>query len=216
MRVIVQPLPMNPTLAINPTPMVVTTMATSTQMSVVRPNATTANPTPIPVTVYNLAQSQIQEMANPPMRRFQGEEDPSTPSGDNPPKVQQPKATATATAPQTREDTPWPNTMQPVLTCLSQGHHGQFPPSETSTPIFVKTEKAEDKTPPKIAAILHMMVSKPPQNKAEEMCRWGLHCPICAKSTPNPKAESLEDWNSERQDQLERNLSPKPSAFSII
>ena len=68
MRVIVQPLPMNPTLAINPTPMVVTTMATSTQMSVVRPNATTANPTPIPVTVYNLAQSQIQEMANPPMR----------------------------------------------------------------------------------------------------------------------------------------------------
>ena len=141
MRVIVQPLPMNPTLAINPTPMVVTTMATSTQMSVVRPNATTANPTPIPVTVYNLAQSRIQEMANPPMRRFQGEEDPSTPSGDNPPKVQQPKATATATAPQTREDTPWPNTMQPVLTCLSQGHHGQFPQVRPQHPYLLKQKK---------------------------------------------------------------------------
>ena len=87
-RVIVQPLPLNPTLPSNPTPMAVTTMATSTQTSAVKSTATTANPTPIPVTLYNLAQSRIQEIPNPLMRRFQGE-DPSTPSGDNPSKSQQ-------------------------------------------------------------------------------------------------------------------------------
>ena len=106
MRVIAQPLPMNPTLPVDPTSMVVTTMMTSTQMSAVKQTATTASPTPIPVTAYNLAQSRIQEIPNPPMRRFQGEEDLSTPNGDNPSKAQQPQATATAVAPQTRGDTP--------------------------------------------------------------------------------------------------------------
>ena len=87
MRVIVQPLPVNQTLPVNPTPMVITTMATSTQMSAVKPAATTANPTPIPVTVYNLAQSRIQEISNPPIRKFQGEENPFTLNGYNPTKA---------------------------------------------------------------------------------------------------------------------------------
>ena len=87
MRLIEQPLPINPTLPINPSPIAVTSMATSTQMSAVKPTAATANPTPIPVTVYYLAQSGIQEIPNPPMRRFQGEEGPSIPNGGNPPKV---------------------------------------------------------------------------------------------------------------------------------
>ena len=88
MRVIVQPLPMNPTVPINPTPLAITTTVTSTQTSAVKPATITANPTPIPVTVYNLAQSKIQEIPNIPMRKFQGEENPFTPSGDNPTKVQ--------------------------------------------------------------------------------------------------------------------------------
>ena len=86
-----------------------------------------------------------------------------------------------------------------------------FPQSETSTPKFIKMEKGEDRTPPKIPAIPHTM---PPQNKAEEMCRWGLHYPICAKSTPNPKAENSDDWNGKRQDQLERNYYSKSPQYS--
>ena len=54
----------------------------------------------------------------------------------------------------------------------------------------------------------------PPQIKAEEMYRWGLHCPICAKSTPNPKAESSEDWNGKRQDQLQINYYPPNPQYS--
>ena len=77
-------------------------------------------------------------------------------------------------------------------------------------------EKAEDRTPPKIADIPHTM---PPQNQADEMCRSEPHCPICTKSTPNPKAENSEDWNGERQDQLERNYCPQspkyPSSYDI-
>ena len=84
------------------------------------------------------------------MRRFQGE-DPSTSNGHNLPKVQQPKATATATAPQTREDTPWPNTMQASTNLFVTKASWPIPQSETSTPIFIKMEKAEERTPPKIA-----------------------------------------------------------------
>ena len=190
MRVIMQPLHINPSLPIGPTPTMITTTATSTQTSAVNPTATTANPTPLPVIVYNLAQSKIQEIPNPSMRRFQGEEYSSTPNGDNPTKVQQPKATATAAAPQTREDTLLPNTMPASTNLCVTTASWPIPPSETSTTMFIKTEKAEDRTPPKIAAIPNMMVNKPPQSRAEEMFRWGLYCPICTKSTPNLKAES--------------------------
>ena len=207
-RLIEQPLP------INPTPMVVTIMVTLTQMSAVKPTATTANPTPVPVTLYNLAQTRIQEIPNPTMRSFQEEEDPSIPNGDDPTKAQHPKPTATATTPQTREDTPWPNTMPASTNLFATRASWPIPPSETSTLIFIKMEKVEERTPPKITAIPHMMINKPLQNKAEEMCRWGLHCPICAKSTPNPKAESSEDWNGKRQDQLERNYCPQSPQYS--
>ena len=148
------------------------------------------------------------------MRRFQGEEDACIPNGNNPPKVQQPKTTATATAPQTREDTQWPNIMPAYTNLFVTRASWPIPPSKTSMPIFIKMEKAEDRTSPKIAGIPHAMVSKPPQNKEEEICRWGLHYPICAKSTPNPKAERSEDWNSERQDQLERNCYPQSPQYS--
>ena len=53
-----------------------------------------------------------------------------------------------------------------------------------------------------------------PQIKAEEIYRWGLHCSICAKSTPNPKAGSSEDWNGNRQDQLQRNYYPQSPQYS--
>ena len=86
-RVIAHPLLVNPTLPVNATLTVITTMVTSTQMSPVKPAATSANPTPVPVTIYNLAQSRIQDIPNPPMRRFQGEEGPYTTSGDNPPEA---------------------------------------------------------------------------------------------------------------------------------
>ena len=75
-RLIVQSFPFNQTLPIIPTPTAVTTTVTSTQTSAVKPTAITANPTPIPVTVYNLAQSRIQEIPNPPIRKFQEEGPP--------------------------------------------------------------------------------------------------------------------------------------------
>ena len=85
-RLIEQSLPVNPTLSINLTPTAVTTMATSTQMLPVKPTTTTTNPTPIPVIIYNLAQSRIQEIPSPPLRKFQGEEVPSSPHSS--PKLQ--------------------------------------------------------------------------------------------------------------------------------
>ena len=111
-RVIVQPLLMNPTLPVGPTPTVVTTTATSTQMPVAKPATTTAKSSLIPVMVDNLAPGKFKEIPYP-TRKPQKEEGPSTPSSNNPPKAQQPESTTTATAPQNREDTPWPNTMPP-------------------------------------------------------------------------------------------------------
>ena len=75
-------------------------------MSALKPAATTANPTPTPVTVYNLAKVEFRKS---PIHQWGGSKEkktPPPPNGDNPTKVQQPKAAATATALQTREDTP--------------------------------------------------------------------------------------------------------------
>ena len=101
---------MNPTLSTDPTPTMVTTMATLTQMPVTKPATTTAKSSLIPVTVYNLTQGKFKEIPYS-ARKSQEEEGPSTPSGNNPPKAQQPEAKTTAVALQTREETPWPNTM---------------------------------------------------------------------------------------------------------
>ena len=37
--------------------------------------------------------------------------------------------------------------------------------------------------------------------------------PAAAKSTPNPKAESSEDWNGERQDNLQRSYYPQSPQY---
>ena len=136
-------------LPVDAEPEVVATIATSLQTSVVKPTTTTTKPTPIPLTVYNLAQSKIQKISNP-TRKFQEEESPFSPNHDNPPMSQQPKATTatTSTAPLTRDDTPWPNTM-PALTNLFVARASwPIPPNvnKVPTPTFVKTEKADEKT----------------------------------------------------------------------
>ena len=183
------------------------------QMSAVKLKSTTASPTLIPVTVYNLAQSRIQEIPNPPMR-FQGEEDPSIPNSDNPLRCSNPKLQPVP-QPCRPEKTPHGQIpCQPLLTYFLQGHHGQFPKWNTHVH---KTEKAEDRTPPKIAAMPHTMVSKPPQNKAEGTCRWGLHCHICGKSTPNLQGREFRRLEWQKTGPVAKKLlSSKPSVFSII
>ena len=95
-------------LPVNAESEVVATMVTSMQTPVVKQTTTTTKPSPIPVMVYNLAQSKIQEILNP-TRKFQEEESPFTPNHDNPPIMWQHEATATATSPPTGDDTPWSN-----------------------------------------------------------------------------------------------------------
>ena len=133
------------------------------------------------------------------MRSFQGEENPFTPVVTIPLRHSNPKLRPPLQPCRPERTFLGQISYQPLLTYLLQGHHGQFPQVKPQHPCSFYTEKAEDRTLLKLADIPHVM---PPQNKAEEMCRWGLHHLICAKSTQNPKAESSEDWNSERQDQL--------------
>ena len=84
-------------LLVNTEPDVVATTMTSTQTSVVKPTTTAAVPSPIPLTVYNLAQTKVQEIPNP-TRKFQEEESPFTPNCRNTPMMQQqPKAATAAT-----------------------------------------------------------------------------------------------------------------------
>ena len=109
-RVIAQPMPTNPTLPVNltpppePNPTVVNTTVI-TKMTVTKSAATS-----IPVTVYNLAQGKAEGVPYP-TGKPQEEEGPSAYSSNNPQERQQPETGATATAPQNRDDTPWPNTM---------------------------------------------------------------------------------------------------------
>ena len=69
-------------LLVNTEPDVVATTMTSTQTSVVKPTTTAAVPSRIPLTVYNLAQTKVQEIPNP-TRKFQEEESPFTPNCRN-------------------------------------------------------------------------------------------------------------------------------------
>ena len=176
--------------------------------------------TQISAVVYNLAQSKIQKIPNP-TRKFQEEESPFTPNCGNPPMVQQPMATATATstAPLTRDDTPWPNTMPASTNLFVAKASCPISPivNDVPTPTFLKTEKTEENTPPRQAAIPCTLILNKPQNSksAEEACGWGQPCSICRQSNPNIKVEdSEEDWNGNRQrnrkeDQLERNYYPQ-------
>ena len=100
---------MKPTLSTDPTPTMVTTTVTLTQTPVAKlAPATTKS---AHVTVYNLVQDKFFKGVPYPVRKCQEEEGPSASSGNNPLEEQQPKSAATGTAPQNREDTPWPNTM---------------------------------------------------------------------------------------------------------
>ena len=94
---------------------------------VVKQTTTTAKPNLIPMMVYNLAQSKIQEVANP-MKKFHEEESPFTPImaiplwHSNPrllllphPQPHQPEKTLHGQI-----------LYQPLSICLLQGHCGQF------------------------------------------------------------------------------------------
>ena len=197
---------MNPTLLADPTPTVVTTKVT-TQMLVAKSAAATTTSSLIPVTVYNLAQGKFKGIPWP-KRKFQEEKGPSAPSCNNPQEEQQPEAAVTATAPKNREETPSPNTMPASMNIFDARASWLIPPNEA--PTIVKTDKAEERTSPKIAAIPYMMVNRPLQTKAEEKCGWGVHCPICIKSTPNPKAEGSDG----KQDNLQRNYYPQSPQYS--
>ena len=155
--------------------------------------------TSIPMTVYNIAQGKFDGIPYP-TGKPQEEEGPSAPSCNNSQERQQPEAVVTASAPQKREDTLWSNTMPASMNVFNTRASWQIPPTEA--PTVIRTEEAEKKIQPRLATIPHTLVlNKPQSNKpAEEECRWGPHCPICAKSTPNQKAENTEDWNSERKD----------------
>ena len=155
--------PMNPTQPAEPNPTVVNTKAT-TQMPVAKSAATAA--TSIPVTVYNLAQGKFEGIPYF-TGKPQEERGPSIPSCNNPHERQQPKAAVTATAPQNREGTPWPNTM-PASTNLFDAR-ASWPNPPTEAPTFVKTEDAEKKIPLRLAAIPHTLVLNQPQsNKPAE------------------------------------------------
>ena len=136
-RVIAQPMPANPNVSVNlilpayPTPTAVTTMVT-TQMPVAKSPAATA--TSIPVTVYNLAQGKFKGIPYP-TRKPQEEEGPSAPCCNNSQEEQQPEAAITATAPQNREDTPWPSTMPASTNLFSAKTSWPIPPIEVPTVI---------------------------------------------------------------------------------
>ena len=206
-RVIVHSLTMNPNLSANPTPTAVTITTTSSQMPVTKPATATSKSILIPVTAYNLAQAKFKVIPYP-IRKSQEEEDPSTPSGNNAPKVQQSEAIITAAALWTREDTPWPNTIPVSTNLFVERALWPIPPynDEVPTPTFVTTEKAEDRTPPKLAAIPYTM---PPQNKSEEMCRWGLHCPIQIPRQQVQKIGMAKDRTSCKETRL-------PKAHSVL
>ena len=94
------------------------------------------------------------------------------------------------------------------------GHLGQFP--LLKHPQLLRWRRQRRRPYTGVTAIPHALVlNKPQSNKpAEEECRWGLHCPICMKSTPTQKAQNTEDWNGERQDNQQRNYYPRSARYS--
>ena len=164
--------------------------------------------------MYNLAQGKFEGIPYP-TGKLQEEEAHSNSSHSNPQERQQPEAAVTATAPQNRVDTPWPNTMPASTNLFDTGASWPIPPTEA--PKVVKIEQAEKRTPPRLPTIPHALVlNKPQRNKpAEKECRWGLHCPICAKSTP--KAENTErlEWQEARQP-ARKLLPPKSQILPSI
>ena len=118
----------------------------------------------------------------------------------------EPKASATATSamPQTRDATPWPNTVL-ASTKLFVATSWPILPNrnEITAPAILKMKRPNaENAPPKQAAISHPMVlgnSAPNNNNmslpnvpSEELYRWGPQCPVCAQSTPNPKQKGFQ------------------------
>ena len=101
-----------------------------------------------------------------------------------------------------------------TILCNARASWPTFP---TETPVVIKMENEEEKTPPRLVAILYALVlNKPQSNKpAEEECRWGPHCPICTKSTSTQKSQNTEDWHAERQDSQQRNYYPQSTRYSL-
>ena len=133
--------------------------------------------------------------------------------------AQQPKAAtiATSTAPPTRDDTPWPSP-KPASTNLFVARATWPIPlnvDEVPTPTFIKTEKSEVMTPPKIAAIPHTLILNIPEYQTSRRSMWmETTMPHLHTIQPTHKTEDTEEhWNSERQgnrkeDQSERNFYP--------
>ena len=205
--VIAKPLPTTPTMTMPLNSIPAPTVATSTASSQTPMMKFTA--TSIPVTVYNLAQGKFEGIPYP-TRRPKVEENPSTPNCSPP----QPEAIPNTLTFQVREDAPWPNTIPASTNLFPARTDWSIPPTQTPA---VKVEKTE--VPPGVAAIPHAMVLPKPQNnkQAEEKCTWGPYCPICKKE----EEEGTENWNSDRQENQQRNHHPqnpqypKPMMFLI-
>ena len=115
-------LPANLTFPTGPTPTVVNTMATSTQMLVTRPK--TATTKSIPVTVYSLAQGKFKGIPYPASK---SQEAPSSPVVTIPLRSINPKLQPLP-HPCRPERTPNGQIQcQPLLTYLLKGHHDQSP-----------------------------------------------------------------------------------------
>ena len=129
-------------------------------------------------------------------------------------KILLPPAAICPNAPtfQVRGDTSWPNTVPSSTNLLEVRADWPIPPTQKPP---VKTEKAE--VPPRVAIISHGLVLNKPQNnkQTEEICTWGLHCPICKKE----EEEGTEDWNGDRQESQQRNHYPQnpqhPQTYDI-
>ena len=109
----------------------------------------TAKLTPMPLTVYNVPSTKIQEVPRSSMQKSQGGEIPLIPNLNNPMMEQQqtplqPKASATASAatPLTRDDSPWSNAVL-ASTNLFVARSWPIPPNgnEIPIPVFIKMEE---------------------------------------------------------------------------
>ena len=86
------------------------------------------------MTVYNLAQGKFEGIPYP-TGKPQEEEGSSAPSCNNPKEKQQLEAAVTATAPQNREEIPWPITMPAFTNLFDARASWPVPPTEAPTVI---------------------------------------------------------------------------------
>ena len=154
-------------LSLSSEPEAVATTATAMQTLMMKPTATstkwpTAKLTPVPLTVYNLPSTKIQEVPSSSIQKPQGAEGPFIPNSNNAPLEQQPTsvepkapATALSAIPATRDVTPWPNTVpasKNLFVVKSWLIHSNG--SEIPIPAFITMERPDaEKTPHKQGVI---------------------------------------------------------------